>query len=74
MTNSHLFPPKLIFLGQGKTVWQAEIDAACEVIDFLRFNVQFAQEIYSMQPPKNSKGVWNRVAYRALVTPVGITL
>lgn len=54
-------------LGQGKTVWQAEIDAACEVIDFLRFNVKFAQEIYEMQPPMNSKGVWNRVEYRPLV-------
>jgi len=53
-------------LGQGKTVWQAEIDAACEVIDFLRFNVKFAEEIYEMQPPKQSKAVWNRVEYRPL--------
>jgi len=53
-------------LGQGKSVWQAEIDAACELIDFLRFNVKYAEEIYSMQPPKNSKGVWNRVEYRPL--------
>jgi 1-pyrroline-5-carboxylate dehydrogenase len=53
-------------LGQGKTVWQAEIDSACETIDFFRFNVKFAEEIYAMQPPKNSKGVWNRVEYRPL--------
>lgn len=53
-------------LGQSKSVWQAEIDSACEVIDFWRFNVKFAEEIYSMQPPQNSKGVWNRVEYRPL--------
>jgi 1-pyrroline-5-carboxylate dehydrogenase len=53
-------------LGQGKTVWQAEIDAACEAIDFLRFNVKFAEEIYSMQPPRQPKGVWNRSEYRPL--------
>jgi len=53
-------------LGQGKSVWQAEIDSACESIDFWRFNPKFAEEIYSMQPPKNSKGVWNRVEYRPL--------
>jgi len=53
-------------LGQGKTVWQAEIDAACEAIDFLRFNVKFAEEIYAMQPSKHSKGVWNRMEYRPL--------
>lgn len=53
-------------LGQGKSVWQAEIDAACEVIDFWRFNAKFAEEIYQMQPPANSKGVWNRVEYRPL--------
>jgi 1-pyrroline-5-carboxylate dehydrogenase len=53
-------------LGQGKTVWQAEIDAAAETIDFFRFNVKYAEEIYSMQPPENSKGVWNRVEYRPL--------
>lgn len=53
-------------LGQGKTVWQAEIDSACETIDFWRFNPKFAEEIYAMQPPKNSKGVWNRVEYRPL--------
>ncbi|KAI9173247.1 1-pyrroline-5-carboxylate dehydrogenase [Blastocladiella emersonii ATCC 22665] len=53
-------------LGQGKNVWQAEIDAACELIDFWRFNAQYAQEIYRTQPPKNAPGIWNRVEYRAL--------
>jgi 1-pyrroline-5-carboxylate dehydrogenase len=53
-------------LGQGKTVWQAEIDSACEAIDFLRFNVKFAEEIYAMQPPRQAKGVWNRLEYRPL--------
>ncbi len=52
-------------LGQSKNVYQAEIDAACEMIDFLRFNVQYAQEIYSQQP-LSSKGVWNRVEHRPL--------
>eukprot|EP01132_Coremiostelium_polycephalum_P000792 gene792-984_t len=53
-------------LGQGKTVWQAEIDAAAETIDFLRFNPKYAEEIYSQQPPANSVGTWNRVEYRPL--------
>jgi len=53
-------------LGQGKTVWQSEIDAAAETIDFFRFNVKFAQEIYSLQPPENSVGVWNRTEYHPL--------
>ncbi len=53
-------------LGQGKNAWQAEIDAAAELIDFLRFNVRYAEEIYSQQPPYNSSGVWNRVEYRSL--------
>eukprot|EP01114_Cavostelium_apophysatum_P021305 TRINITY_DN739_c0_g1_i1.p1 TRINITY_DN739_c0_g1~~TRINITY_DN739_c0_g1_i1.p1 ORF type:complete len:552 (-),score=153.58 TRINITY_DN739_c0_g1_i1:52-1707(-) len=53
-------------LGQSKSVWQAEIDAACEVIDFWRFNVKYVEEIYSMQPPENTRGVWNRVEYRPL--------
>ncbi|KAF2073769.1 hypothetical protein CYY_004903, partial [Polysphondylium violaceum] len=53
-------------LGQGKTVWQAEIDAAAETIDFLRFNPKYAEEIYSQQPPANSPGCWNRVEYRPL--------
>ena len=53
-------------LGQGKNAWQAEIDAAAELIDFLRFNVKYAEELYSQQPPFNSRGVWNRLEYRAL--------
>lgn len=53
-------------LGQGKSVWQAEIDSAAETIDFFRFNVKFAEEIYGFQPPKNSVGIWNRVEYRPL--------
>ena len=53
-------------LGQGKNAWQAEIDAAAELADFWRFNCQYAQEIYSQQPPKNSPLVWNRLEYRAL--------
>jgi 1-pyrroline-5-carboxylate dehydrogenase len=52
-------------LGQGKTVFQAEIDAACELIDFLRFNCQYAQELYGEQP-ESSVGVWNQLEYRAL--------
>src|SRR6185436_10588012 len=52
-------------LGQSKNVFQAEIDAACEMIDFLRFNVQYAYEIYNQQP-LSSKGVWNRVEHRPL--------
>lgn len=53
-------------LGQGKNVWQAEIDAAAELVDFLKFNVTFAEQLYSQQPIKNSNGVWNRVEYRPL--------
>ena len=52
-------------LGQGKTVYQAEIDSACELIDFLRFNVYFAEQIFKIQPD-NSPGVWNRSLYRSL--------
>jgi 1-pyrroline-5-carboxylate dehydrogenase len=52
-------------LGQSKTAYQAEIDAACELIDFLRFNVQFAHEIVQMQP-QHSPGVRNRSEYRPL--------
>ncbi|KIO31073.1 hypothetical protein M407DRAFT_68444 [Tulasnella calospora MUT 4182] len=53
-------------LGQGKNAWQAEIDAAAELIDFLRFGVKYVEELYAQQPPKNSAGVWNRVEYRPL--------
>jgi len=52
-------------LGQSKNAYQAEIDAACELIDFLRFNVHFMGEIYRDQP-ESSPGVWNRLEYRPL--------
>ena len=66
-------------LGQSKTCYQAEIDAACELIDFWRFNVHFARQIMADQPVANSKGIWNRVDYRPLegfvyaVTPFNFT-
>ena len=53
-------------LGQGKTVWQAEIDSACEAADFLRFNPKYAEQLYGTQPAENSAGCWNRVEYRPL--------
>ncbi len=53
-------------LGQSKTVQQAEIDAACELIDFLRFNVHFYSQILAQQPEINPPGIWNRVDYRPL--------
>ncbi len=65
-------------LAGGKTAYQAEIDSACEFIDFLRFNVQYAQEIYHKQPV-SSTGVWNFVQHRPLegfvfaVTPFNFT-
>ncbi|TVP42475.1 MAG: L-glutamate gamma-semialdehyde dehydrogenase [Gemmatimonadales bacterium] len=52
-------------LGQSKSVYQSEIDAACELIDFLRFNVAFTEEIYAGQP-MSSDGIWNRTDYRPL--------
>ncbi|MDX1584090.1 MAG: aldehyde dehydrogenase family protein, partial [Thermoanaerobaculia bacterium] len=52
-------------LNQGKTVHQAEIDSACEMIDFLRFNAHYMQFVYEQQP-QSSPGVWNYVEYRAL--------
>lgn len=52
-------------LGQSKTCHQAEIDSVCELIDFWRFNVQYAREIYSKQPV-NSQGIWNMSDYRPL--------
>ncbi|MDW7667314.1 MAG: L-glutamate gamma-semialdehyde dehydrogenase [Bacillota bacterium] len=52
-------------LGQSKTPYQAEIDAACELIDFMRFNAYFAQEIYSEQP-ESTVDDWNRMEYRPL--------
>jgi 1-pyrroline-5-carboxylate dehydrogenase len=65
-------------LGQSKTVQQAEIDSACELADFLRFNVHFAREILEQQPA-SSAGVWNRSDYRPLegfvlaITPFNFT-
>jgi 1-pyrroline-5-carboxylate dehydrogenase len=65
-------------LGQSKTVFQAEIDSACELIDFWRFNPHFMEKVYGDQP-SSSAGVWNRVEYRALegfvfaVTPFNFT-
>jgi len=52
-------------LGQSKSAYQAEIDSACEMIDFLRYNVYFAQQIYEQQP-ESSAGVWNRTEQRPL--------
>ncbi|MGV4413386.1 L-glutamate gamma-semialdehyde dehydrogenase [Chryseobacterium sp. T1] len=65
-------------IGQSKNVHQAEIDAACEFIDFLRFNVEFMTEMYAEQPISDT-GIWNRVEYRPLegfcfaVTPFNFT-
>ena len=53
-------------LCQSKNVFQAEIDAACEMVDFLRFNVWYMAQIYSQQPPVSPKGSWNRVEQRPL--------
>jgi 1-pyrroline-5-carboxylate dehydrogenase len=53
-------------LAQSKNAMQAEIDAACEMVDFFKFNVQFMSEIYAQQPPENSPGVWNQLEYRPL--------
>src|ERR1043165_5638843 len=50
-------------LGQAKTVFQAEIDSACELIDFWRFNVSYAEELYREQP-MSSPGVWNSLGHR----------
>jgi 1-pyrroline-5-carboxylate dehydrogenase len=52
-------------LGQSKNAYQAEIDSACEIIDFLRYNVKFMTEIYAMQPDSNP-GMWNRLEWRPL--------
>ncbi|HEY0897279.1 MAG TPA: L-glutamate gamma-semialdehyde dehydrogenase, partial [Sphingobacteriaceae bacterium] len=53
-------------LGQSKNAYQAEIDSACEIIDFLRFNVKYMSEIYMQQPPVSPRGIWNRVEQRPL--------
>ena len=66
-------------LGQSKTVYQAEIDAACELVDFWRFNVQFARQLLAEQPPANARGIWNRSDHRPLegfvyaITPFNFT-
>ncbi|MGB4778487.1 L-glutamate gamma-semialdehyde dehydrogenase [Microbacterium sp.] len=66
-------------LGQGKSAYQAEIDSACELADFLRFNAAYARDILAMQPVTNSRGVWNRLDYRPLegfvyaITPFNFT-
>ena len=65
-------------MAQSKTIHQAEIDAACEFIDFLRFNVEYMSQIYAEQP-ESSDGIWNRVEYRPLegfiyaITPFNFT-
>ena len=65
-------------IAQSKNVMQAEIDAACELIDFLRFNVEFMTDIYTNQP-ESSPGIWNRMQYRPLegfvyaITPFNFT-
>ncbi|WP_262246450.1 L-glutamate gamma-semialdehyde dehydrogenase [Parapedobacter soli] len=53
-------------LGQSKNAFQAEIDSACEIVDFLRFNVKYMSEIYMQQPPVSPTGSWNRVEQRPL--------
>ena len=66
-------------LGQSKTAFQAEIDSACELIDFWRFNVHYARQILAEQPMANSRGVWNRTDHRPLegfvyaITPFNFT-
>ncbi|GLU46870.1 L-glutamate gamma-semialdehyde dehydrogenase [Nocardiopsis ansamitocini] len=66
-------------LGQSKTAMQAEIDSACELIDFWRFNVHFARQVIAEQPPANAPGVWNRTDHRPLegfvyaITPFNFT-
>lgn len=66
-------------LGQGKNVFQAEIDCVAELIDFFKFNVKYAEELYQSQPAESSPGVWNRAEYRPLegfvyaVTPFNFT-
>jgi 1-pyrroline-5-carboxylate dehydrogenase len=66
-------------LGQSKTAFQAEIDSACELIDFWRFNVHYAKQIHAEQPIANSPGIWNRMDHRPLegfvyaITPFNFT-
>ena len=66
-------------LGQAKTAYQAEIDSACELADFWRFNVHFARQLLTEQPIANARGIWNRTDHRPLegfvyaVTPFNFT-
>ena len=66
-------------LGQSKTAYQAEIDSACELIDFWRYNVHYAKQILTDQPIANSPGIWNRTDHRPLegfvyaITPFNFT-
>ncbi len=66
-------------LGQSKTAFQAEIDSACELIDFWRYNVHYAKQILTDQPIANSPGIWNRTDHRPLegfvyaITPFNFT-
>jgi 1-pyrroline-5-carboxylate dehydrogenase len=65
-------------IAQSKNIYQAEIDAACELVDFFRFNVHFMTEVYSQQP-ESAPGIWNRLEYRPLegfvfaITPFNFT-
>ena len=66
-------------LGQAKTCHQAEIDSACELIDFFRFNVKYLRQILADQPPISGPGVWNQLDMRPLegfvfaITPFNFT-
>lgn len=66
-------------LGQGKNVYQAEIDSVAELIDFFKYNVKYAEELYHEQPLETAPGVWNRAEYRPLegfvyaITPFNFT-
>ncbi len=66
-------------LAQSKTAHQSEIDAVCELVDFLRFNVRYMADIYEQQPPISPEGIWNRTEQRALegfllaITPFNFT-
>ena len=65
-------------IAQSKNVFQAEIDAACELIDFFKFNVQYMTQLYKEQP-ESSSGIWNRMEHRPLegfvfaITPFNFT-
>lgn len=66
-------------LGQGKNIWQAEIDSSVETVDFFRQYVKACEDLFSQQPKVNDKGVWNRMEYRPLegfiysITPFNFT-